>query len=327
MFTNKKTKIKLLRIVLTAVVVLVGFRGIQAYADGYGVTASVPYPAPNQAAVIDPSLDGTTVSDALQTVTGTCEITSPDTVVSIWSGQSSLGSTACDSGTFSVQIMLASGNNTLIARSASVSSLYGPDSTPITIILNLPVVITPPTPPTGTPTAPPATPQTIQVAANAAVSAGLKIATTTPFTALSSSNSVTINVVVSGGTRPYTVFLNWGDGTTETYTVPLPGTYAFSHVYQVTGSYEIRGQLEDAVGALTQFSYSVVSPKLVGVLHSAVAKVSSHTSRSRRIAPIDIILLCIVVLFLDYRLGWRRAKKRFKPVAPQKKYAKIKTRR
>jgi hypothetical protein len=76
---------------------------------------------------------------------------------------------------------------------------------------------------------------------------------------LSSDNEATIDITVSGGTTPYTIILNWGDGTTDTHTVDQPGTYTFTHTYEKSGDYTIHGLVRDVLGATTVLQYAVVS--------------------------------------------------------------------
>lgn len=242
------------------------------YADSYSVSASVDFPAPQQAAVIDPNLDASTVQTALLSVTGTCEVLQPNAVITIMRNGSVAGSTNCtNSGTFHVNITLREGSNQLIARSASVSALYGPDSQPVVVTLNLP----PPPPPVTQPeptvvpepdvaTQQPET-STDVVIDNQAIDEGVRqnltAIPTQPFTAMKEDNVTTISFVVDGGRAPYDITVNWGDGTTDTMTVQKPDTYTFKHTYKNAGTYHVNGQVRDVLGAVTHFEYVVVSTK------------------------------------------------------------------
>jgi hypothetical protein len=308
--------------VMTLVLLLGASSGL-AYGDAYSVSASVPYPAPTQAAVINPNLDNTTVNDALQTIDGTCQVQNPAIVVSIWRGSSSLGSTTCNSGTFSLQVMLQSGSNVLIARSASISDQYGPDSQPVTITLNLPNPSTQPPAPNGT--TPPSTTGNIRLTTNAGAGAGLTIIPATPFSILSTSNDVTITLTISGGKQPYTLFLNWGDGSTETYSILAAGGYSFSHTYAHAGKYTTHIQVQDARGALAEYTYIIVSP----VKKSAPSPVvRTHISGSGTTSALIFggwaIFWGLLLIGLGYLLGWHDAKRRFRKAAKAKS-AKIKS--
>ena len=284
-------------------------------ADDYGVTANVPFPAPTQAAIITSPPDGTTVTDALQTISGTCELLSPQGAVSIWRNGASIGSGVCN-GSFSIPVMLQTGTNVLIARSASASALYGPDSSPLTLTLNLPPNIPPPTGTSGgvipTSTTPPARDT------NAGAAAGLTVSTSQPFGTLGNSHDVTITVTVAGGVRPYTIVLNWGDGSIETHSADRPGLYNFIHHYVVVASYTIRGQVRDSLGAISEFSYAVISTKKpVTKPHQTLQHTITH-SPPVRVAAI-IVLAIIILLAGDYWLGWHQAKKHFMKIMQKKR--------
>jgi hypothetical protein len=230
-------------------------------ADSYQVNASVAFPTPTQAADFDSSLDGTTVQAALQTVSGTCQVANPVNTVLITRGGSSVGSTPCSGGAYSLQITLVEGANTLVARTVNPTGQYGPDSTPITMTLYLPPTVTP-TPNTPVPSAPASTPQEVTAKTNSGAAADLTIVPTQPFGVMNDqTNEVTITVTVGGGTTPYTVRINWGDGSVDTHNIDLPGQYTFSHTYEEAGNYTVRGSVQDVLGATTVFNYAVVSTK------------------------------------------------------------------
>lgn len=238
------------------------------FASNLQVGASVPYPAPSQAATIDGNLDGSTVNVALQTLTGTCQLQNPADVVAVWRDGNAIGSAPCN-GTYSLQIMLRPGDNLLTVRTANASNLYGPDSAPITVTLVLPPDPTPPADPVipGTTIEPDETPMTPQnqtpaqiiETTNAGAATDLLASPTEPFSVLTSNNDVTVNVTVGGGQSPYTIRLDWGDGSTEMHSVDQAGTYSFTHAYVSSGNYMVRGNVYDVLGASTQFSYAVIS--------------------------------------------------------------------
>ncbi len=238
-------------------------------AENLSVGATIPYDPPTQAAVIDSSVEGTTVQDALFTLHGTCQLMSPVAAVTIIRNNQSIGSTVCN-GSFSLQIMLSPGVNDLIARTANASQLYGPDSQQVTVTLQLPAVI--PTPPA--PSSEPTTPAAIAVAANNAAVQQLMSMTVEPFSVMNNSSNgtaVTVHVVVGGGEHPYDVTLDWGDGSVEVRTVDQAGTYEFTHTYQAAGNYVVQGKVHDVLGAETRFQYAILTsvkiaaPSTVGV--------------------------------------------------------------
>lgn len=231
-------------------------------AASYNVSATVPFPAPTQAAVIDTSISGTTTNTQTMNIFGTCEVIAPVTVVSIWRNGISIGSTNCElNGTFQIAVSLSVGANTLIARSSSISNNYGPDSTSAVVNYMLPEVPGPTTPTTSTDNQ--STPTSAQTP-TAVTSTTLTIAPTSNFALLNERNTVSIEIVVGGGNAPYTVTIQWGDGTVENKVVPAAGTYIFEHTYEKVGTYRALAKVEDVLGATSQYNFLITSESITG---------------------------------------------------------------
>lgn len=234
---------------------------LRVMAADYDVTATVPFSPPTQPAVFDPSLQGKTVNTESTSVFGTCEHLTPTSIVSIWRAGNLIGSVNCEvSGTFQVSIQLLVGSNTLIARTSSLSNNYGPDSTPITITYVLPSSPTPsPTPSASPSPAPPASPSA------PASGSDLSITTPEPFVLLNEDNQAAIQVIVKGGKGPYTISINWGDGTTESSVVADIGTFAFKHDYESQGIYKVVATVMDVLGASEVYQFIVSATALSGL--------------------------------------------------------------
>lgn len=288
---------------LLAVACLLVFAVGKAGADTYDVTASVDFPAPTHPAVITGGIDGTTVANATLTVSGTCEALVPNGVVSIWRDGAPIGSAPC-TGTFSLTITLTEVANTFIARSSSVSGLYGPDSSSVTVTLVLP---SSPPAPNPTPPSPGATDNTSQ---NAGAASDLAITPSQPFGTINEEGTVTLLAVVVGGENPYTIYINWGDGSEETRTVDQPGTYQFSHTYAKDGQYLVAGVVRDVLGATSTFNYAVVSKKpaaeSVGQTDKASESATAEASNDMWWTAL-YVSLGLLVAILGYRLGAIRA--------------------
>jgi hypothetical protein len=76
-------------------------------------------------------------------------------------------------------------------------------------------------------------------------------------------------ISVSGGTAPYAISVDWGDGTLDLISRPTAGEFNISHVYQQSGgykdSYTIKVKASDAAGqsSFIQF-FVIVTPSSVG---------------------------------------------------------------
>jgi len=76
---------------------------------------------------------------------------------------------------------------------------------------------------------------------------------------MNNSNTVTRQIKVDGGTSPYTIVINWGDGSTETQKVAGPGVYQFTHTYASPNIYRVLASVTDVLGATKVFQFIVTS--------------------------------------------------------------------
>lgn len=246
---------KRLPVIVLSMFVLLG--GI-ARADSYNVDAVVPYDAPTMPAVITSPVDGYVTSFASLNISGTCEYIAPGTVVVVIRNASVAGSSACSiGGTFSVVIALSGGANQLVARTANLNLLYGPDSATIMVQYNIP-----PAPPVPEPTTEPLAPENPE-AINPALAApsDLVITSNTPFYIIEEAKkTVSITLQVDGGETPYDLVINWGDGTVETRRIESGGTYTFTYEYSKPGVYRASATVTDVKGTSRQYSFTVTSP-------------------------------------------------------------------
>lgn len=261
------------------------------YADSYQVSANINFPPPTQAAVIDGSIDNVTVTNTYFTVFGTCQIANPAHIIVIKRNNLQVASGACDaSGGFSINISLVNGANTLVAQTVNVSSLYGPDSSPITVSLTLPPNPEPETSGQNTPANGPryesgllTTDKTTQTALNEGVRSNLQISSEKPFSILNNKGEATITIIIDGGSSPFNIFINWGDGSNETKFVEKNGAYTFNHSYSVSGIYRVLGEVRDNTGAISRFEYAAGTAKVTPT------NLSLHASTPNNFKPSDSI--------------------------------------
>lgn len=237
---------------------IVIFSSARAFADTYNVTAVVPYDPPTIAATVTSPTNFTTTNSNSTNIQGTCQILNPASLISIWNGPTLLGSTTClVGGTYSLTVALYEGVNVLVVKSSNINALYGPDSSPFTITYTPSVSI--PEPPTLAPDNPQPTPPT-EPANNPQTSGELLITSTTPFGVTDEKNSVSITLRVSGGGSPYSLTINWGDGTTMIQDIGTEGNYTFTHIYETAGIYTIMALVKDVLGNSRSFNWAV-TPK------------------------------------------------------------------
>ena len=112
----------------------------------FDVTAKVSAPLPTDPAVITSPLDQEHFSNPQITVSGTCP---NDSYVKVFSGNTLVGVANCTTNTFSTDITLASGPNSLQAKVYNLTDDEGPSSPAITVYYDPPATppVTPPSEP------------------------------------------------------------------------------------------------------------------------------------------------------------------------------------
>ena len=279
----------------------------------YDVNAIVPFPRSTVAAVIEsPTI--TEVHNAQQIITGTCQISDPNPayIISIWRGSTVLGSSTCASGSFTIPIILKEGVNALIARTITVTDDYGPDSDVFSMVLVLPIVAQPLPPSSQQPTS------ALEkvTATNQGSLSGLSVTTEAPFSLMSAENTASVTIIVSGGETPYTMQLNWGDGSLESHSLPGPGAYTYQHTYAAQKAYHVHISVRDSQGAYVEYPYTVVTNHS----HSSsgggntTAKQPNQTSVPSlwlKIGYVFILLILSFAFLMSYWFGWKRAGRQY----------------
>lgn len=229
---------------------MVGFTAMaRATADSLYVYARIAAPTPTGPPIITFPKDGTTTTKANVTVDGICPVVTPQVVIVLLDNGSQVGSTPCDSSNnFHIPITLIAGKNTLIARPYTITGDTGPDSTAVTTTYN------PPSPPTVTNT------KSTSVSTPQASSPPLVLTIDTPFITFGPQKDAVWLGSVSGGTAPYTLSIDWGDGTTESHQLGLPGQQSYRHHYHLTQPYDITVQVRDTSGQIITRHYAAVTP-------------------------------------------------------------------
>lgn len=301
---------KLLNVAIATSIVISG--QTVAVADQYNVNAVVPYPIPTQRAVFTNQND-VNVLVAQQTLTGSCQEIAPSAVVSIWSKGVLMGSTVCNSGLFSVPIMLAEGTNILVARTMNGNGVYGPDSHPLLLKLELPPKNVIPLPGGVNE---PTTPAQQITATNAGGASALTVTTPQPFSLLDSTNNVSLKVTLKGGQQPYVLNIKWGDGATESHTLDEPGDYNFVHAYQSTKAYQVYVKVRDVLGAYTEYAYAVISGKTATNTSGGGSTSDAATQKGPwKLAGLVwycwlAIIVAVIFLLMSYIMGYVKGRER-----------------
>ncbi len=190
-----------------------------------GVTAVVEGPAPTTGARILSPRSGSVVTNIPLTVSGICP---SNLIVSIVKNDVFAGSTACSpDGAFSLPIDLFDGQNTLVARVQDAIGQNGPDSAAVVVTYNSPAFLA------GVPAA-----------------LGKQLFLQAPFATQGTSvgTKVTWRFRIVGGTAPFAVSYDWGDGKSDLASVSSEGEIAHDHVYDRPGNYRVVVRVTDTRG-------------------------------------------------------------------------------
>jgi len=248
-------------ILILAGVCVIGLSALaQATADSLYVYARIAAPVPLGPAIITQPTDGTSTDKASLLFTGICPVVTPQVVIVPVDNGKEIGSVPCDSSNnFAITITLDAGKNVLIARSYTITGDTGPDSAPVTITYN------PPTPPSipGTPeTSTTTTPEIVPVESGIAP---LAITVDTPFITFGPQKPAVWIGSITGGATPYTLSIDWGDGTVDTDNFPEPGQQTYQHSYSLMQPYSITVQVRDSAGQVVTSHYAAVTPYVAPV--------------------------------------------------------------
>lgn len=213
--------------------------GQLASADTYTVTATVPAPMPAGVPEITSPTDGMTISGDSVNVSGTCPVITPAIIVAIYRDSTLIGSTECRAdGAFFVAVPLAYGANVLTATVVTITGGIGGTSAPVTVTHPQPVI-----PTIGG--------QSVGQLADMA----LPIHITSPdkFVLLGPDGSAAWHGSISGGTPPYAVSIEWGDGETDKHTITDHAERLYTHRYGTLHPYSITVRVTDARDGTSTF--------------------------------------------------------------------------
>lgn len=213
----------------------------------YNVYARVPAPVPTEPAVITSPHDGDQVTKSSQLVSGTCPISNPQVIVVLMEDGAQNGSMACgNDGQFAFAVVLRPGVHTFVARTFTITNDSGPDSAPVTITYTEPAPVT--------------SSAEAAIQAEAAHNPPLTLTIDEPFIVFGPGVAAVWSGTMSGGSLPYRVRIDWGDGTVKTYTVYKSGHQQFTHRYTNMNPHAITLRLTDNDGRGMLQQYAAVTP-------------------------------------------------------------------
>lgn len=188
--------------------------------DSVGVSGVVSAPAPANAPIISIPNTGSSYSSIPITVSGICD---SDLLVKIFKNGVFSGSAQCQNGSFSLSTDLFSGRNDLVARQYDLLDQESPQSAVVSVLYS-------------------------DNAENATQLDRITLTTNFAKKGANPGEELVWPFAVSGGSGPYAITAEWGDGETSLYSVAVPGEFQITHTYKNPGSYTVIVKAVDVNG-------------------------------------------------------------------------------
>jgi 7,8-dihydro-6-hydroxymethylpterin-pyrophosphokinase len=213
---------------------LLAWFSIKAYAatpyDGpeagsIGLTGTMPGPPPNIAATITSPKNGQHFTNSTVKVVGTCP---EGTLVEVFKNNIFAGSALCGSnGTYNVDIDLLFGKNTLTARVYDSLNQAGPLSNSVTVYFDASLLLADP------------------AAALDLSGPQFILQTDAVFRGTFPEKPLNMPITVIGGTAPFAINVEWGDGSNSVIPRADNTTFNTAHTYKKPGNYKVTLQGSD----------------------------------------------------------------------------------
>jgi len=188
-----------------------------------GVEGTIPSAPPGMAPTISTPVNGQTFTNLPVTVAGLC---TSGLLIKIFANNIFVGSTQCVNGSYSLQIDLFSGRNDIVARAFDALDQPSPDSNIVTVIFN-------------------------DTQFNPSGGALLLLTSNYAKRGANPGDTLTWPVILSGGTGPYAISVDWGDNKPQDLkSVQFPGTIDLAHIYDSAGVYTIIVRATDKNGLI-----------------------------------------------------------------------------
>ena len=244
--------------------------------NSYGLEATKQQAPPSEAPVIT-SPGGGSTGNPLVTVGGICK---DGLLVQVYDNGVLVGAVDCKGGSFSIQITLFPGQNDLTAIQYDELGQGSPVSNTVSITYNVSVT-------TGV--------------------FGPAMTLTSNYGRRSANPNTTLTwpMILSGGTGPYAVSVDWGDGSTaDLKSLASSGEFEIGHIYKQPGLYHVIVKVTD-VNGVSAFM------QLVAIANGNVTKPTTGDGSSgggtKTVTKVLWLpaIICVAMLPLSYWLGRR----------------------
>jgi hypothetical protein len=246
----------------------------QSSSGSIGLQGEISSAPPTRGATIAVPGNGAVFTNVPITVSGLCPT---GLLVKIFSNNVFVGATFCASGSYSVLIDLFSGQNDLVARVYDSLDQAGPDSNTVTVTFN--------------------DAQFLQFGTHVELSSAYAERGAPP------SQEIDWPILLSGGTGPYAISVDWGDGSpTDLISVASAGPITIKHTYKTAGIYKVIVKATDKNGG-TAFL------QLVGQATGAIQNNNSKNGGGNAVIERDVLwwpaLAMFPLIFAAFWIGRR----------------------
>jgi hypothetical protein len=251
---------------------------------GVGLQGSISAPPPTRGATITSPSNGAVFTTLPVTVTGYCP---GDILVKMFKNNVFSGSVPCERNSYSIKIDLFSSRNDLVARVYDELDQAGPDSNLVQVTFN-------------------------DNAARSEVAARISLTSNYARRGANPGEILTWPIIISGGTVPYALSVDWGDGTaSDVYTVTTPGETVIKHKFEQSGVYRALIKAADKNGAIAYLQLTAIGNGDVKQANVAGAT-ADKTAIGKTVVLWQPAAIAIPLILTTFWLGKRYEVKRIK---------------
>jgi len=235
-----------------------------------GLEGRVSTSAPTSAPIISLPETDSRFDQSPITVSGSCV---SDLLIKIFVNEIFSGSIMCEGGKFSLEVNLYSGENKLIARAYDDLDQAGPDSNTAVVYLD--------------------------------ASATLRLTSKFARRSANPREVLTWPISILGGSPPYAVIVDWGDGRTSLKSIQLASEFELEHTYLYSGIYKVIVRAVD-------IKENKAVLQLVAVSKGTQTAPTSNTSNNetKTVVLWWPMVLFIIFMILSFWLGARYERRR-----------------
>jgi hypothetical protein len=234
--------------------------------NSFGITGTITSPPPTTAATITNPTNGQTFTSNPITISGICV---SGLLIKIFINGIFSGAADCVNSSYSISADLFIGKNDLVAEDYDSLNQEGPPSNTVSVSY-----------------------------VNNSETAGSLITLTSDYAKIGANPGSTLTwpIDISGGTAPYAISVDWGDGKKPSLiSQTTPGSLNLTHIYSIAGVYNVSISATDADGA-------VAFLQLVGVGDGPSSQSAAANSKTTIIETVGLnsTLLALIIGFLIF---------------------------